>query len=191
VTFFSFEVLQRKSDQALQDAGISGLPADRTILENIHTTSGGVTIGEGKLVRMKAFIVRAYLAGKETVNCKESGPEAADIHIVLGDSLDDEGCETLTAEISPHFRPDEWTSEKLESVDVPVRITGHLFYDASHRPCTATKASKPARFSSWEVHPVYRVDVCTKKSFSACTVEDDSEWIPFHTLFETDEDDPE
>ena len=44
-----------------------------------------------------------------------------------------------------------------------VRITGPLFHDASHQPCqfnnagAVTKHNSPARRTTWEIHPVYRI----------------------------------
>jgi hypothetical protein len=48
---------------------------------------------------------------------------------------------------------------------VKVRITGPLFYDASHKPCkfnnadTVIEHNSPARKTIWEIHPVDRVQV--------------------------------
>jgi hypothetical protein len=90
-------------------------------------------------------------------------------------------CETVTAEISPHHRsalfnrfdtnPKDFLNgsaqkrgqDKLRGRPLPlqgarVRVTGQLFFDASHSPCVNGKGS-PARRSIWEVHPVYAIDV--------------------------------
>jgi hypothetical protein len=46
-----------------------------------------------------------------------------------------------------------------------VRLTGPLFYDASHKPCILNSAGKvirresPARQTIWEIHPVYSIEV--------------------------------
>lgn len=59
-------------------------------------------------------------------------------------------------------------------------MTGQLFYDASHRPCAGTPPhaaqSAPARVSSWEIHPIYRIDVCKFKSLQNCKADNDSVW---------------
>src|SRR6266850_5768374 len=79
------------------------------------------------------------------------------------------------AEIIPHFRPHAWTMlatlngpnvvtlRQNARLDRPLRFTGQLMFDASHLPCSNGQPASeaPARTSSWEVHPVYRIDVCT------------------------------
>ena len=120
------------------------------------------------------------------MNCKKlpgvdsSAIERNDIHIELVEPGVKEKCLSVTAEISPHFRPDSWqrfhnmraNSEAEDiSIDRPeakrvnfkkvqlVRVTGPLFYDASHEPCSAHKRASPARRSIWEIHPVYKIEV--------------------------------
>jgi len=89
---------------------------------------------------------------------------------------------SVTAEISPHFQPEKWNTAKLKSASKhPLRLQGQLMYDASHRPCPRPPHSRdPARVSSWEIHPVYAIDVCTKKSLSNCKADnnDSSVWVP-------------
>jgi hypothetical protein len=49
---------------------------------------------------------------------------------------EDDRCESLNAEISPHFRPETWLD--IVGLNIapkrPLRITGQLFFDASHQP---------------------------------------------------------
>jgi hypothetical protein len=45
-----------------------------------------------------------------------------------------------------------------------VRLTGPLFYDASHKPCVfsggkVVERHTPERRSIWEIHPIYRIQV--------------------------------
>jgi hypothetical protein len=58
------------------------------------------------------------------------------------------------------------------------RITGQLFFDASHEPCPcgATKC-EPLRSSVWEIHPVYRIEVC--KAGTTCDETKDADWLEF------------
>ncbi|MGB7620956.1 MAG: hypothetical protein WBN92_01275, partial [Terriglobia bacterium] len=53
--------------------------------------------------------------------------------------------------------------------------TGQLFFDSSHTPCQdgSEIPGDPRRVSLWEIHPIYRFDVCNAAS---CTTETD--WIP-------------
>jgi hypothetical protein len=101
-------------------------------------------------------------------------------------------CESFTAEITPHSRPDEWlvlsTLHKTQTktawdrivaleLDRPLRITGQMFFDGSHRPCVGEEG-RPPRISVWEIHPVYGIDVCKKKSLTSCRVNVADDWKP-------------
>jgi hypothetical protein len=178
----------------------SQVPADRSVLKGF--TIGGVTLGEGTIVRMAAFVIEAHYAdvsSGESVNCKigssavgaAKAQAANDIHIALGTSYGADECGSVTAEMSPHFRPAAWkviagikTKDKatkpLALSQYPVRITGQLFFDASHKLCAAgvPTSGNPARQSLWEIHPVYAADVCSNKTLSGCKVGDDSVWTP-------------
>ena len=144
------------------------------------------TIGEGSVVQFAGWIMKLRAGGAESVNCQGTKKDAIDLHIVLIDNSNREHtaeCSSVTAEISPHFRPDGWDAHAiLLANDHPFRVMGPLMYDASHRPCSGSPpkpgASAPARVSSWEIHPVYGIDVCTKKSLKSCKPSDDSVWIP-------------
>ena len=73
----------------------------------------------------------------ENVNCKLPTKDDNDIHIELTKSLaDDDPCNSVTAEMSPHFRPEIWSElVPLKKFATPVRITEPLFFDDSHQPC--------------------------------------------------------
>jgi len=190
VTFFSFKKLQQKLDQKTPDAKHwmrTNLPADRSVLSDVYTTSGGDTLGEGSVVRFAAWVMMLRGNSVESCNCETSGKnEDTDIHVVLISSSDRENtaeCSSVTAEVSPHLRPEIWDAHNLLLANAhPLRFTGQLFYDAAHRPCSGnppTAASQtPARVSSWEVHPVYAIDVCKKKSLQKCKANDESAWTP-------------
>jgi hypothetical protein len=187
VTFISFKKLQQKLDQKAPEAKHwSGLhlPGNRSVLLGVYTTSEGATIGEGSVVTFAAWLMKLKPEHPESCNCDD--PEAIDMHLVLISSSDRENtpeCRSVTAEISPHFQPDQWNSDTLlKANDHPLRFTGQLMYDAAHRPCSGsppTRASgAPSRVSSWEIHPVYTIDVCKKKSLSSCKADNDSVWTP-------------
>ena len=128
-------------------------------------------LGEGSLVTLKAFVLIARQEGPESVNCEKNVGEEADfhdIHISLVDStgVEDE-CAGVVAEMSPHHRPDSWTHANVEKVardKLPVRVTGHLYFDSSHFPCSGGQSAgegNPKRVSLWEIHPIYKFEVCT------------------------------
>lgn len=126
--------------------------------------------------------------GGESVNCKKTTLAGNDIHIALsrtkagakkmGESSE---CETVTAEITPHHRSAIYNrfdtnlkdflngklqkkgEDKLKGKPLPlqgarVRVTGQLFFDASHSPCRNGHGGPPRR-SIWEIHPVFAIEV--------------------------------
>lgn len=182
------------------------LPVDRDQLKDIAATAGGATVGEGTLVVLEAKVLESHYSntkfniygftngkpnrgGGESVNCKgvpnkeaSAGIDRNDLHVVLVAPGVTKQCLSVTAEISPHFRPDSWRrfhdmgkNSLGEDVNTAaggakgvnfkklrkVRVTGTLFYDSIHEPCAPGKPASPARRSSWEIHPVYKLDVQT------------------------------
>jgi hypothetical protein len=137
---------------------------DRTPVHNL---------GEGDYVSYVAFIKDAHysdVGAGEAVNCGIPGRGTNDIHIVLLKDPNDDECESTTAEISPHYRPPDWTAKNLMSVSAghPVRLQGQLFFDGSHKPCTGTSQPNPKRASVWEVHPVYSIEICEQTTIAEC-----------------------
>jgi hypothetical protein len=189
VTFNSFKQLQKKLDQKVTAAKTwtrETLPPDRSVLKDIHKTSDGVLLGEGNVVKLSAWLMKRRQGSEESCNCQGSTKESTDIHVVLIDNSnrdDTPECKSVTAEISPHFEPENWDSHALLLAEAhPFRFTGQLMYDAAHRPCSGNPlkpaASAPKRISSWEIHPVYAIDVCKRKSLQNCKANDSSAWIP-------------
>ena len=179
IDFDVLHELQRDAEDQNISFGSDGqIPDDRSVLRSLPTRAG--RLGEGTVVRLAAFVVDAHysnVSNGESVNCKMSGTENNDIHIVLGEKSNAKGdeCASVTAEMSPHFRPELWTPKTLNDGNAHMyRFTGQLFFDASHRPCANGKGS-PKRSSIWEVHPVYAVDVCKAAS---CDVANDTNWEP-------------
>lgn len=156
------------------------LPPDRSVLVDLVDDGLGARLGEGRKVRVAAYVVDAKNSNKskgESVNCNKKGAVNNDIHISLGKHPDDDLCDTVTAEITPHFRPDAWTKDNLIGLGArPVRITGQLFFDASHKPCSNGQGAAPQRVSVWEIHPVYAIDVCRNRKLPSCDPNDDSKW---------------
>jgi hypothetical protein len=165
-------------------------PTDRSAL---------TALGEGKLVRIKAYLDEAHFAdlgSGETVNCNGATTSLNDIHMALLAAPDAQECESVSAEILPHYRPDTWnqigndetynsSTKKYTSnpaVDSrlkahPYRITGQLFFDASHQVCPCGTKCSPIRASLWEIHPVYGIEVC--KAGTTCDENNDSDWLAF------------
>ena len=170
-------------------------PADRPKLQHPDRTHG-IAVGEGSLVQFVGFVLEAHysdvLSG-EDVNCNLPGDPTNDIHVAIGPRLDAPECASITAEVIPHFRPHAWTVlatlngptvatlRQNARLDRPLRFTGQLMFDASHLPCSNGQPASeaPARTSSWEVHPVYRIDVCSAGTDTgACPSTSESAWTP-------------
>lgn len=194
ITYEDFTGLQKFAD----DNGLKkGLKTSRESLLNIFDSSGGSKIGEGQLVQVVTFLLKAHhsnVGSGENVNCKLTKEDDNDIHIELtmDRSVDEpDPCQSITAEMSPHFRPEEWNRlTDLDKFDRPVRITGPLFYDNSHTPCHDNVRPNPKRISVWEIHPVYQFEICKAKTkdLKACDVKDNSVWIPLEQWFSSDAD---
>src|SRR5262249_42753876 len=139
-------------------------------------------VGEGTVVEFVAYVLEAHysdVASGETVNCRIPGKSNNDIRIVLVQDPSDDPCTSITAEISPHYRPLGWTDETLNSAGKhPVRVRGPLFFDGAHTPCRGSKRASPARQSVWEIHPVYSFDVCMKTSIEGCRYAGEDAWVP-------------
>lgn len=184
-------------DYGNSHAGGFGPPLDRAPLKNMARVNGK-NLQEGMLVRYVGFMVEEHYSPRsssdsgESVNCGSTDHPNVDIHIALGDRSERLSkradaaekqrvlCPTITAEMVPHFRPDDWEVDQLDSVsDRQVRVTGQLFFDGSHRACDDPRraTSDPKRISSWEIHPVYAFEIC-KSTSGTCDVSRDADWEP-------------
>jgi hypothetical protein len=184
-------------------------PPSRAKLKNIITLSNGRKLGEGKVVSFIGYTIDAHHSNVdkdnpltegngESVQCNLLGCAYNDIHITLADTPNQEKmCRTIVAEIIPHFRPPAW--DLFDSPDFdsflkthPVKITGQLFFDGSHVPCTdeGRAGNNPARdnrrdferLALWEIHPIYAIDVCRHTDKAQCRASDTRAWFPFSQL---------
>ena len=144
-------------------------------------------LGEGKLVTLTGYLVYVNQEGKESVNCENqvaAQPVFHDIHIELADSATADKCSGVVVEMIPHHRPDVWTEpnvKKVETAKLQVRVTGQLLFDSSHFPCENGQArpGNPERISLWEIHPVYKFEVCGS---ATCTP---AGWTPLDQWLKT------
>jgi hypothetical protein len=186
VSLATFDLLQQKVvDAEITFGDREHLPKDRTKLKDIATNPGGVPVGEGSYVIFVGYMLENHAADAESVNCSLPGVKNQDIHIALVGQGEKNPCKSVTAEDIPHYRPDQWYVtyykdyyEELQKH--PWRVKGQLFFDGSHRICTDPKRKKtdPLRRSSWEIHPVYAMDVCESTTVVACKADDESKWVP-------------
>ncbi len=194
--FHHFMDLQTEVKERGIDFGKDHLPKERSKLKDLIDAPNGVPVGEGKMVSLTGFLNEPHYSDTdhgESVNCNIPDDEFNDIHMSLskipfnlpkGPSNRPQRtamlCKTITAEITPHFRPELWEVDSLKLIgnERSVRITGQLFFDASHVPCekNGTIAPRnPARATLWEIHPVYEFEVCSEKNVRTCS---GGHWIP-------------
>jgi hypothetical protein len=210
VTWVTFKALQTATD-ALPPPFTYGsattLPTDRSPIRApaFYTTSNGDAVHEGTLVRTVAYLLHGAYSDTgtgESVNCYLPGVDTNDIHLALVKSkptATTDECTSFTAEITPHFRPGIWlslaalhkTSTRTANqriadanLDRPLRITGQIMFDGSHRPCVGG-AGSPKRISLWEIHPVYAIDVCKTKTLTTCREGLDADWQSFDAWIAT------
>jgi hypothetical protein len=128
-----------------------------------------VALGEGHEVVLQGYVHMARQEGSESVNCEKNVPDDPayhDIHISVVDSATNaDECSGVVVEMIPHHRPAAWTQANVQAAadkHVLVRVTGQLMFDSSHTPCIggAVQEGDPKRASLWEVHPVYKFEVC-------------------------------
>lgn len=148
-------------------------------------------MGEGKLVTLTGYVLFARQEGEESVNCGKNVPDQPsfhDIHIEIVDSpsVQDE-CAGIVAEMIPHHRPAVWIPDNVELVatanpKLEVRVTGQLMFDSSHFPCANGQGvgDNPKRASLWEIHPIYKFDVCPS---GTCT--SSAQWVPLDQWLKT------
>ena len=111
-------------------AGGFGPPQDRKPLQALGDVNGK-HLEEGLVVQFIGFMVEEHYSPSstdesgESVNCLHTDQPSVDIHIALGDKperlprrasvADKENilCPTITAEMIPHYRPDDWDMPSL------------------------------------------------------------------------------
>ena len=139
-------------------------------------------LGEGTLVRMQGYVLFDKAETAESVNCGTNVPDQPayhDVHIELVETATNtDECSGIVSEMIPHHRPDSWTAENVQQLvtaKLPVRITGQLFFDSSHFSCLndAGVGENPKRASLWEIHPIYKFEICGSNTCS-----DGTGWIP-------------
>jgi len=138
-----------------------------------------VALGEGTQVTLTGFVLDAAGEGAEKVNCSlgtKTKQDAAlhDIHITIVDNsaANTNKCTGIVAEMIPHHRPDSWTPSVVLQVKASkrqVRVTGNLMFDSDHSPCNSSGpvGTDPSRVSLWEIHPIYKFEVCSTSDCSS------------------------
>lgn len=140
-------------------------------------------LGEGKMIRLVAWALKARKGVKESCNCGLKKAADTDNHIVLTNpklknpTLAGEA-NSQTAEFTPRVRLDhqDLKGTKLQSLIVAqggklkVRITGQQMFDSQH-----SLEGHLKRHNNWEIHPVFGVEYCPKSK--KCTAGRDANWV--------------
>jgi hypothetical protein len=158
---------------------LATLPADAKMLKHKPPISKAATSQrvpeEQRNVSVTAFL---YAASRETDN---------DFHLIIGGAPDDPERLYMNVEISglppagparealrvPRDAFKAFFGEHLPGAGyhrfeppIPVRVSGSLFYDISHRPGVVGPSDhKP--HSSWEIHPVTKIEFLEMQSSAA------------------------
>jgi hypothetical protein len=143
-------------------------------------------LGEGQLMRVVAFALKARKGSKESCNCGLTKPADTDNHIVLVDpavtmpTLAKNESTSQTAEFTPRVR---LTHPKLVGADLEaliaatpnqallVRVTGVQMFDSEH----SLGPLHLKRENNWEIHPVFGLEYCPADK--TCTQESDTNWV--------------
>ena len=175
VTIDALTRLQSVVDAQLHVARRDFTAATRAQLRNL--TLNGQQLGEGTLVRLTGFIVRAdndpqhhrgaHPNTGESVNCNLHAPDDNDFHIPIVANSGDKDCQSVTAEMIPQGRPAQWNlgllHDQIAIQSKRVMVVGPLFYDNAHAVdsnCDTASSGNPKRVTLFEVHPVQAFFVC-------------------------------
>jgi hypothetical protein len=150
-------------------------------------------LGEGKKVRVVAYVLRAKREGKESCNCELTRVKDTDNHLVLVSRFtvtkfaDNAGTadevfaareeESITAEFTPRVRltHPNFTRAKINPLinsarhkALRVRVTGMLMFDSAH-----FLQNPLVRVNDWEIHPILKLEFCPKDT---CPADGDAGW---------------
>lgn len=140
-------------------------------------------LGEGKMIRLVAWALKARKGVQESCNCGLSKAADTDNHIVLANpklknpTLAGEA-KSQTAEFTPRVRLDHpnLKGTKLQSLitaqggKLLVRMTGQQMFDSQH-----SLEGHLKRKNNWEIHPVFGLEYCPKAK--KCTAGSDANWV--------------
>jgi hypothetical protein len=160
------------------------------------------SIGEGQKVTVMAYLLVAKPEGAESCNCGLLNPDQTDNHLVLvtkttvqkfpaGDTaaankaaMKQREPESETAEFTPRVRLNHpnFTRQVVQPLinatpekALLVRVTGILLFDSEH-----FIRHHLVRVNNWEIHPVLKLEYCTKGD--KCRATSDDGWQSLDNL---------
>ena len=112
-------------------------------------------------VVVEGFVVELKPGGPESCNCGSEEAKDHDIHIYMCRKMGAEKKDCFIVEITPLFRAIHiFDYDTL--VGKKVKMTGYMFFDSEHKGNavnTCKKCSNNWRKTSWEIHPVVKLEV--------------------------------
>lgn len=135
---------------------------------------------EGSGVAVSGYLLKAKAEGKESCNCGLTRRTDTDVHLVLvsempadpknKEAFDASEKTSMTAEITPRVRGnnEKWLFRNVNDLEGSyIRLTGLLLLDTGHVPQGLMLQGERfkqslKRATNWEVHPVTKIEVCTK-----------------------------
>ncbi len=163
-------------------------------------------LGEGRQIRVVGYLLAVKKEGRESCNCGLSDTDVTtDNHLVIVNPktvkdfplppnatknrltavFNKREPFSVTAEFTPRVRADGHPNFnrriQLEELNKTpqgalwVRVTGQLMLDTEH-----FGQKKPARATSWEVHPILKFEFCPQGK--TCPKDGDANWVDLDSL---------
>jgi len=157
-------------DITINDIKQIGEPSDWTTGKDRAEITGPHK--EGAPVRVMGVLLKAKKEGGETCNCNLTKVANTDVHLVMVNVASNSEDGSISAEITPRVRAaghPNWTFTKIQNnlAGKRIRVTGWLMLDTAHIPHSETLPGEHgheplARATNWEVHPITKLEFCTK-----------------------------
>ena len=121
---------------------------------------GDFRLLENSGISIRGYLIRVRASSAETANCLLIGKDNVDWVLSIAPKPNDIRENSVTAEITPRLRPDNWDFEKLRELELTksyIRITGWLLLDTVQ---LGRGSLSEWRATNWEVHPVSEIEIC-------------------------------
>jgi hypothetical protein len=184
IAFSALTALQQLADARVKsgkDAKVSA--KNRAKLRDLEIAGGRV--GEGDLVSMAGYMVgKPSVNPGESANCYLPGVSNNDFEFTIAPSADATPYQGIVGEMIPQDRPKAWTLARLRKLAADRRqvvVVGQLMFDTRHlpNPRPGTNHESP-RFSTWEIHPVTKMLVCSQPK-GGCDPSREDQWQPLES----------
>jgi len=126
-------------------------------------TSKVKSLGEGQAIRVQGYLIQSKRENESSANCQSRN--YVDWHLYIGPSSDTLPKDALVAVAGPRIRVahPNWTLgrlQKLQGTGFPVRLSGWVFFDQTHRSYVGRYIS-----TTWEIRPVLKIEFFRDQSW--------------------------